>query len=139
MSSRQHDGRPSLLGHAAAVLAACLVAGCGRAGSPPLGIVSGVVTLDGVPLPDATVLFTPLGPGRTSRGCTDAAGRYELSYLRELRGANVDRHVVRITTASEDRRGPERLPPRYHVRTELEATVVAGVNRLDFPLQSRDR
>lgn len=126
---------PVLLPPAIAVAVATLV-GCGPAQSPPLGRVRGTVTLDGAALADATVLFTPLGAGRTSQGVTDAAGRYELRYLRDIRGADIDQHTVRITTASEENGGRERLPRRYNTRTELGARVRAGANELDFDLRS---
>ena len=108
--------------------------GCSKSSRPPLGIVSGAVTLDGRPLTDALVLFTPDGPGRTSRATTDAGGRYELAYLRDIMGADLGRHVVRITTASDENGGRERLPKRYHSATTLEATVEPGTNAIDFAL-----
>ena len=113
--------------------------GCSRSQQPPLGRVRGTVTLDGVVLANATVLFTPAGAGRTSQGTTDTAGRYELNYLRDIRGANVDRHTVRITTACEENGGRELLPPRYHSQSELEARVAAGKNVCNFELRSNDR
>lgn len=93
--------------------------------------------LDGVPLPGALVVFTPHGPGRSATAVTDTAGRYSLTFLRDLAGANVGTHAVHITTAGEDRRSKEMLPTRYHVKTELVATVEPGSNTVDFALQSR--
>lgn len=120
-------------------IVALTMLGCGRSPQPPLGRVRGTVTLDGVALANATVLFTPAGAGRTSQGTTDAGGRYELSYLRDIRGANVDRHAVRITTASDENGGQELLPPRYHSHSELEARVSAGRNVCNFELRSDAR
>lgn len=119
------------------VAAAALATGCGRRDVPPLGLVTGTVTLDGSPLADTLVLFTPEGPGRTSQAVTDAAGRYHLAYLRDIAGANVGRHVVRITTATEEHGGHERLPARYHRRSELVADVQPGDNTIDFPLTAK--
>jgi len=110
--------------------------GCVPSSRPPLGRVSGTVRLDGESLANATVLFTPAGQGRTSQGVTDTQGRYELRYLRDIPGANVDQHTVRITTACEENGGRELLPARYHARTDLEARVVAGRNVFDFELRS---
>lgn len=115
----------------------CLAAGCGKPDHPPLGRVAGTVTLDGGPLPAAVVVFTPEGPGRSAMATTDTAGRYELSYLRDLKGANVGSHTVRITTAGDGRGAKETLPPRYHAKTELTAKVEPGSNTLDFSLQSK--
>lgn len=111
--------------------------GCSPTSRPPLGLVRGTVTLDGRALVNATVRFTPSGRGRTSQGTTDPDGRYELLYLRAIPGANVDTHTVRITTASEENGSRELLPPRYHSRTQLEARVLAGPNRIDFALVSK--
>jgi hypothetical protein len=44
---------------------------------------------------------------------------------------------VRITTATEDNGGRERLPQRYHAKSELTATVEPGSNRHDFALTSK--
>jgi len=121
----------------ACAIAAALSFGCSPSPRPPLGLVSGTVSLDGKALANATVRFTPAGPGRTSEGTTDADGRYALRYLRDIPGANVDRHTVRITTASETTGDRELLPPRYHSRSQLEARVAAGTNALDFDLQSQ--
>jgi len=121
----------------ASVIAALAILGCSPSHQPPLGHVSGTVTLDAAPLANATVRFTPAGPGRTSEGTTDADGRYELRYLRDIPGANIDQHTVRITTASEANGGRELLPPRYHSRSQLEARVVAGKMKLDFDLRSQ--
>jgi hypothetical protein len=114
-----------------------LAAGCGRSDRPDLGTVQGTVTLDGKPLAGALVVFTPSGPGRSASDLTDAAGRYELTYLRDIAGATLGPHVVIITTATEERSGREILPPRYHEKTELSATIAAGANTIDFPLESK--
>jgi len=129
----------SRLHQIACAIAVLTILGCSRSHQPPLGLVSGTVTLDGVPLANAIVRFTPAGPGRTSEGISDADGHYDLRYLRAIPGANIDQHTVRITTASEENGGRELLPPRYHSRTELEARVVSGSNDLDFALRSQGR
>jgi hypothetical protein len=129
----------SQLRQIACAITVLTILGCSRSHQPPLGLVSGTVTLDGVPLANAIVRFTPAGPGRTSEGITDADGHYDLRYLRAIPGANIDQHTVRITTASDENGGRELLPPRYHSRTELEARVVSGSNDLDFALRSQGR
>lgn len=80
-----------------------LLAGCGG-GGPKLARVSGVVTLDGKPYPNAVVSFQPIGgkdnenPGAGSMAVTDASGRYVLRYDGRVEGAVVGRHRVRIST-----------------------------------------
>jgi hypothetical protein len=118
-----------------ALLAA--VTGCGKSDRPELGTVAGTVTLDGRPLPSANVIFTPNGPGRTSLGVTDADGKYSLTYLRDIMGANLGRHYVRITTATEENGGKELLPAKCHANSELSADVIAGSNTFDFAVQSK--
>lgn len=74
-----------------------LATGCGGVKAVP---VSGTVTVDGVPLEDVAVNFTPIaaegaeGPG--SSGVTDAQGRYSLRTIgdRRVRGAVVGKHRV---------------------------------------------
>ena len=51
-------------------IALVAVVGCSRSDRPAIGSVSGTVTLDGVPLPAALVVFTPDGPGRSAVATT---------------------------------------------------------------------
>lgn len=131
------------------VLVSLLLAGCGGSGGD-LAPVQGTVTLDGNPLADAMVEFE-LEPGdnpyqrtsgSSSRGKTDANGRYTLKFTHEKEGALVGKHVVRITTRGMtiDAEGkevsvPERLPPRFNVKSELTKEVESGSNTIDFQLQ----
>ena len=121
----------------ASAITLLFILGCSRSQQPPLGLVRGTVRLDDQALANATVRFTPAGPGRTSEGTSDADGHYKLRYLRDIPGANIDQHVVRITTANEANGGRELLPPRYHARSQLEARVVTGTNDHDFDLRSQ--
>ncbi len=130
----------------------CLLAmglwGCGGGSdSPPLGTVSGVVTLDDKPLANAEVTFQP-DKGRASVGQTDSDGNYTLAYTGSANGALIGSHRVVITSAVEafsdesgegkDREArPEILPPNYNTKTTLDAEVKAGANSIDFPLSSK--
>jgi hypothetical protein len=79
------------------VLFPLLLAGCSRV--PPMGTVSGVVTLDGQPLPDVEVQFLP-DPEQGTRGATaccytDKQGRFALRTERHhTDGALVGTHRV---------------------------------------------
>jgi hypothetical protein len=64
--------------------------GCGNDG---LGQVTGVVTLDGQPLPDALLVFTPVRGGRPASARTDESGRYALVYSRDAEGAAIGEHT----------------------------------------------
>lgn len=123
----------------------CVMLGCGGDVSdrPDLGQVSGVVTLDGQPLSDATVSFQPPN-GRPSSGTTDASGRYVLTYLNEVKGAVVGPHQVQVTTGrsavSDDDPSsakPETLPKKYNAESTLTAEVKKGNNTFDYPLESK--
>jgi hypothetical protein len=130
--------------HQLAVL--CLVvalAGC-DSGPENIGKVSGKVTLDGQPLPDAIVQFTTKDKTSTSAGTTDTNGNYTLYYVADIQGAEIGEHTVSITTfKSGDPSGdppiprvPEKVPAKYNMKTELTATVKAGRNSQDFELKS---
>ena len=116
-----------------AALVFCI--GCGGSNAPEVGTVSGTVTHDGKPLAEAGVLFTPEG-ARHSVAWTDAAGRYELNYLREMQGAVVGEHVVKITTFDDEAEIPESLPACYNRESTLRRTVKSGSNTFDFELLS---
>src|SRR5262249_29795995 len=86
-----------------------LACGCG---SYKLAPVSGQVTLNGKPLPNAAVIFQPKRsatstPGPGSYGKTDEQGRYSLRIVGQDRpGAVVGMHQVSISTqVSEDSTG----------------------------------
>ena len=110
--------------------------------------VSGSVTLDGEPLPDALVSFQPVGsasstqPGPGSFGRTNAGGRYQLQVVEpEQAGAVVGRHRVLISTATSgggdgDRTVGERVPRRYRDgKLEFEVPV-GGTTTADFHLHT---
>ena len=117
--------------------------GCGRpAGQPDLGTVTGIVKLDGKPLPKVNVMFGPVS-GRPSVGVTNAEGKYELSYLDRTKGAKVGSHIVSITTwyleedSPEALNTPEKIPNIYNTKTTLKAEVKPGKNEINFDLNSK--
>ncbi|MBN2021413.1 MAG: carboxypeptidase regulatory-like domain-containing protein [Pirellulales bacterium] len=136
----QDDARRPSMPYRRAFFATLLVLaalpGCARSTRPELGEVGGTITLDGRPLADAIVVFTPVEGGRQSMGVTDEDGRYTLRYLRDVPGAKIGPHNVAVTMSSEARfRGP--LPPRYNGQTTLHANVRPGANTFDFPLSMK--
>lgn len=83
---------------ATAALCSCSLAffaGCG-AGGPDLAPASGTVTLDGVPVPDASVIFQPKAGGRPSSAITNKAGIYKMSTFEDDDGAIVGEHLVGV-------------------------------------------
>ncbi len=139
---------------------ACL--GCGDDG-PKLGKVTGTVTMDGTPMTNVLVTFTPVEGGRSSNGKTDDSGVYSLTYSEGL-GAAVGMHRVSVTTlknadnivdsemrsddpayaaqsggAAQDYSQaniPEAIPEKYNRKTELQFEVESGSNTIDIPLTS---
>lgn len=106
--------------------------GCGRGDRPPLGTVRGTVTVDGEPLAGAVVIFEAEGV-RPSTGVTDERGRYELTYLRDIQGAVVGTHTVRIATVAEGRSVDE-MPGLHDRVSGLQREVKPGRNVFDFDL-----
>lgn len=123
------------------LLTTAVLAGCGP-GGPALGTVEGTVTLDGAPLPEAEVTFSP-EEGRSSVGITDQNGRYDLDYASERKGALVGTHSVTVRTEKTTQKDdgtdevtPEKIPAKYNAQTELEYEVKSGSNTIDLELDS---
>jgi hypothetical protein len=89
-----------------------MITGCSRSG-PAVEFVEGQVLLDGEPLTDALIGFSPAeGPGLGAFGRTDAAGKYRLTTAqggRRLGGAPIGNYVV---TVRKYRNRIEELGPR---------------------------
>lgn len=111
----------------------------GRVKMPPLGRVSGIVTMDDKPLPGATVTFQPVFDGPKvdnkiggSVGVTDASGRYDLLYVENVHGAAVGKHLVQVRAQSEV--GLEVVPDKYNMNSQLITEVKAGSNPFDIKM-----
>ena len=123
------------------------VSGCGQSG-PPLGAVTGTVTMDGKPVPGALVTFiSKEADGSNSYGKTDASGKYKLEFSTDRIGAMLGNHDVVITTkrASADE-APDTgtvdktefvAIPKHYARGTLTAEVKSGNNVCDFPLSTK--
>jgi len=129
-----------------ATLLAIALGGCTPSG-PELGQVSGVVTLDGSPLPEAFVFFKHTNGGRIARAVTDEEGKYQLNFSLSNSGAIVGPNDVRISTKVEALRDDagkmipgtgkkELVPKKYNQDTELKVDVQRGKNELNFDLSS---
>jgi len=110
--------------------------------------VSGTVTLGGQPLANAKIVFSP-AKGNASFGVTDAEGKYNLLWSeargRPIEGAVIGEHTVSIstyipgdpTTKTPKPDVPEKVPYKYREQSgQLKATVKAGANVIDFPLEA---
>lgn len=141
------NGRLILFALGAMVLASAVAAGC-RSGIELLP-VSGVVTLDGKPVEQATVLFKP-ETGPVAYGQTDAAGRFELSTAGR-KGAVPGKHLVSITKTKVTGVGNDEMVDPEKVKTEwivpqkytdpeksgLTAEVARGKTTFEYHLKSK--
>ena len=99
--------------------------------------VTGVVTLNGVPLPDVTVLFES-PDGQFSYGVTDEKGQYRLAYDSDTAGVTPGEKIIRISKKpmseegdefeSEDEelsstKQKETLPTKFNTKSDLKMTV----------------
>lgn len=131
-----------IIGSNIVILLFTTLIGCGGVSDrPELGYVEGTVTMDGKPVPNATVIFQKSG-ARPSAARTDKEGYYELVYTDEVNGVALGTHKVFISTFSEGdpdqdiARQKEMVPAKYNNASELTSDVVAGSQVLDFKLES---
>ena len=138
------------------LLALVTLFGCGK--PYKVAPVSGKVTLDGKPLPKATVTFVPMAtkedqsPGPTSHGGTDEDGRFplSLSVAPPTPGSVVGKSRVYISTVLSDpapddrdaggpvKRVKDKVPEKYNLKTELAFVVPPeGTDKADFDLTSK--
>ena len=112
-------------------LALLLVAGCGRQG-PTLLPASGVVTLDGQPVAEAGVIFTPTDGGPSASGATDSQGRFELRTVNRP-GAVAGKHVATVTKQETTgigefgAVGPEGIKTIWHVPEKYSNPRTSGL------------
>lgn len=130
------------------VVVLLLYSGCGGGSGPGLVGVNGTITMDGKPLADASVTFTPDGAGEggftsPAYGKTDSNGYYFLAYSISKKGANPGKYKVSIRTQAEAepdegiKARPETVPAKYNEKSELVAEVKKGGGPYDFALDSQ--
>ena len=133
MATRRFHSRSKCLAAVVGCMALVAASGCGRSG-PEIGRVSGLVTLDGQPLPEAFVFFKHAEGGRIARAITDEQAAYVLNFSNEAAGAIVGENTVRISTFVEVLRDDdgrlikgtgkkELVPTKYNQQSELTADV----------------
>src|SRR5260370_27480063 len=138
--------------HLTWLILALPLAGCGGRGGYKTAPVSGRVTLDNKPLPNASVTFVPKSDAPANErpppsvGVTDDDGRYTLTVNDNTKadGAVVGKHDVTILltalAGAHDVRPTfhQHLPERYDRKSELPRDApAAGRNDARFDLQSR--
>jgi len=117
-----------------------IVPGCQKNSGPNLATVTGVVTVDGNPLPSGQIVFhDPQGQigssagqilqGRYTTTCPPIVMRVEITDYRDVEGKFDESNPGAKVPLRE-----QYLPARYNEQSELTADVKEGRNQLDFPL-----
>jgi hypothetical protein len=112
---------------------------------PPLGYVSGSVTLDGAPLAGATVYFAPQASNdgasksadlrpRTSVAVTDDKGNYRMIYLDQTEGVAVGQCRVWISKLNE--KGKQLVTGEFNEMNLTIREVKRGSQKYDFAMTS---
>lgn len=89
------------------LLLGLLLTGCGQSGNDgitqTLVPMTGIVTMNGQPLANANVLFTPRGStvGQGAYGTTEVDGTYELKHRSEKLGIEPGEYTVTITKMTQ--------------------------------------
>lgn len=107
---------------------------------PPLGQVTGTVTLNGKPVENAMIWFHPIQPPAekgdkkkrvsSSGGTTDAAGHYELKYLGDVTGAGIGECHVGVEAPSRSD-----IPAKFMgTKLSVTKTVKPGRQVIDIEL-----
>jgi hypothetical protein len=119
-----------------------LIAGCGQAPEgPPLAPVSGRVTLDGKPEPNAYVTFQPVTgsrkldeePGPQSHAVTDEEGRFVLrTVFGDRPGAMIGTHKVNVRVGID--LPPPLLPPRCRQEIDTFTVTTEGDDQVELRL-----
>jgi hypothetical protein len=127
--------------------------GCG--GEPgdnlPREAIAGKVTMDGQPLPRATITFSPASQGESSATSQVENGEFSIPRDRGLVPGDYkvaishtdqpEGHVkIELKKPGKKTSGSfkELIPAKYNAKTELKATIPkGGKSDLDFPLQSK--
>ena len=106
---------------------------------PPLGQVTGIVTLDGKPVEGAVVTFAPekreykvsknmKGMGlRTAVGVTDAEGRYVVYYVEGVKGTFLGKNRVSVEPILSPK-GQDTVPPEWGRKSTNIVEVMEGSN-----------
>ncbi len=128
-----------------ALVMAALLPGC--ADGPPFGDVQGEVTLDGQPVREGVVRFTPVDGKTGTASALIANGtfrervpvgthRVEISAPQLPKGVASSQQMKR-GTIDENVALKDLIPERYNVRSDLTMEVQRGDNKRRFDLKSK--
>ncbi|MBX3451727.1 MAG: hypothetical protein KF777_19365 [Planctomycetaceae bacterium] len=114
-------------------LATLVFAGCSSGDRPPLGSVSGTITIDGLPAGGLIVMFTP-SEGRPAAATTKPDGTYTLEYTYGVSGAKTGTAKVHFEWPL-GASGPP-IPAECGSNSELTFDVKSGSNTFDYDIKS---
>lgn len=135
--------RPLALSIAAGILAMASIAGCNK--GPAVGTINGEVTLDGKPIQDGRILFSPIdGQGGTGGGPI-VEGKFTAPDVPankmkvEINGNKVIGKIKAYDTPESPLMDNvvEIVPHRYNVNSELTLEVKPGIQDVKYELKSK--
>jgi hypothetical protein len=120
-----------------------VVSGCGDAG-PPMGEVTGTVTVDGEPAQEGAISFYPTDGKSSTAGAAIKGGRYTAQVpvgesKVEIRVSKIVGHRKLYDTPDSETQPilEQVLPAKYNDQTELLIDVASGANEQNYDLESR--
>lgn len=116
-------------------LALCL-AGCGGADRPPMGYVSGTITMDGDPLYGVIVVMKP-DNGRMATAITDKKGYYDIEYTQGEKGTKIGPTTVSFEWPTSPVGPTKPIPAKYTAaKSDVTLEVVKGRQTFDVDIET---
>lgn len=128
-----------------------LLAGCGSKNPTGRTAISGTVTLDGVPLDRGSIKFEPVGAAAGSTAVNAGAaidsgeyrlpadngllpGKYRVAISSPEQSSSGTTDPAQAMAEAAKQPGPDRIPAKYNVKSELEIEFVKG-GTTEFPFE----
>ncbi len=126
----------------ALAVAFSILAGCST--GPAVGTVGGDVTLDGQPVKDGRISFTPLDGQGSTGGAAIVDGKFKAEVpVAKMKVEINGNKVIGKRKAYDTPESPlmdevvEIIPPRYNFNSELSLDVKQGVQDVKYELTSK--
>jgi hypothetical protein len=128
------------IGNILFLMICCTVIGCNN--GPNTASVSGVVTIDGQPVKDVHLKFSPKSGERPSVGYTNERGEYTLFFTQDKKGCIPGEHVVTINAyRNPEDESSQYLPAKYNQSAaenpELNIEIKKGTQKWNFGCVTR--
>ncbi len=109
---------------------------------PPLGKVTGTISIDGRPVRNARIEFHPVAAAKvtggdnlaTSMAISDGNGKFVLYYGAGIPGAVIGPHIVMIS--AQDEVGHELVPADWNAASQHRFEVKSGSNRVTLEIDT---